>query len=633
MKTASDRHRCVPSPLAARHSPLATGAGVLLTLAALMAIVLGVCRLLSLWQLSFHVELAGREIATGQLESARARLTWLSGRWPRDPTVNFQLGFCHHALGDPDGALAALSRVPAGVPESDRATLLRARTLIEERGRFSEAERLLEPLGRSSPPTSAEARQWLIRLYYWEGRPRDIRRLLELEWSRGRYRAALLRESWRLDADPPFSGMIQDTLDRAANQSPGDERVWLGRANLAIRSGKLAEAARWLDRCLERGPDDTQVWRSRLDWALVADRADVARAALSHLPADALSPAEVLELRAWAASRLGERTQEQSALEQWVDLDPGASQALERLTHLALEGRKPERAAELRRRKAALDASRERYRQLLAVEPRMGTEEELGRIAEALGRWFEARGWYMLAMRRGPSRVALREARDRIERRMTPLPRDRVPGQSLDDLITVLDGVQPARQGPDLASSAPGSIPRFRDDASVSGLLFTYQSGRSPAHHLPETMGGGAALLDYDGDGWLDVYLVQGGVFPPGPRPRRRPMVIDCSEIEGTAASKTSRPASVLIVYREAMATAWPWAITTTTGTRTFSSPAGGPMPCSAMTGRDSWMRRRLRGWAATATGRPPRRSPTWMATATWTSSSATILTGIPTIR
>src|SRR5262249_54890091 len=33
---------------------------------------------------------------------------------------------------------------------------------------------------------------------------------------------------------------------------------------------------------------------------------------------------------------------------------------------------------------------------------------------------------------------------------------------------------------------------------------------------IPETIGGGIAVLDYYGDGWLDVYLVQGGPFPPG---------------------------------------------------------------------------------------------------------------------
>jgi hypothetical protein len=42
---------------------------------------------------------------------------------------------------------------------------------------------------------------------------------------------------------------------------------------------------------------------------------------------------------------------------------------------------------------------------------------------------------------------------------------------------------------------------------------------------MPETMGGGVGVLDYDGDGWLDVYAVQGGPFPDNadspPSPQR----------------------------------------------------------------------------------------------------------------
>jgi hypothetical protein len=58
----------------------------------------------------------------------------------------------------------------------------------------------------------------------------------------------------------------------------------------------------------------------------------------------------------------------------------------------------------------------------------------------------------------------------------------------------------------------------FRDDAETVGLRFTYDNGPSPARQLPETMSGGVALLDYDVDGWLDVYCVQGGAFPPDPQ-------------------------------------------------------------------------------------------------------------------
>src|SRR5262249_46755287 len=63
--------------------------------------------------------------------------------------------------------------------------------------------------------------------------------------------------------------------------------------------------------------------------------------------------------------------------------------------------------------------------------------------------------------------------------------------------------------------------PAFTDDAETAGLRFTFDNGATPSRQIPETMSGGVGLLDYDGDGWLDVYLVQGGPFPPAPTPPR----------------------------------------------------------------------------------------------------------------
>src|SRR5215471_6951596 len=47
--------------------------------------------------------------------------------------------------------------------------------------------------------------------------------------------------------------------------------------------------------------------------------------------------------------------------------------------------------------------------------------------------------------------------------------------------------------------------------ASASGIAWTHVSGRSPMAHLPETVGAGCAFLDYDNDGWMDIYLVNSG--------------------------------------------------------------------------------------------------------------------------
>ncbi|MFZ0641169.1 MAG: CRTAC1 family protein [Candidatus Acidiferrales bacterium] len=58
---------------------------------------------------------------------------------------------------------------------------------------------------------------------------------------------------------------------------------------------------------------------------------------------------------------------------------------------------------------------------------------------------------------------------------------------------------------------------------SVSGISWVHVAGISPQMYEPETLGAGCAFLDYDNDGWMDIYLVNSGKcdFYTPPRPLR----------------------------------------------------------------------------------------------------------------
>src|SRR5205823_6473104 len=56
----------------------------------------------------------------------------------------------------------------------------------------------------------------------------------------------------------------------------------------------------------------------------------------------------------------------------------------------------------------------------------------------------------------------------------------------------------------------------FEDGTAKVGIDFTHDIGPVGRYDMPEIMGSGAALFDFDNDGRLDVYLVQNG-GPHGP--------------------------------------------------------------------------------------------------------------------
>src|SRR6476620_8370947 len=90
-------------------------------------------------------------------------------------------------------------------------------------------------------------------------------------------------------------------------------------------------------------------------------------------------------------------------------------------------------------------------------------------------------------------------------------------GVSLGTVVLAQQAVPPTRQVPPASRDAAANV-RFADVTAESGLAaFRHVSGSADKNYIIEVTGSGVALLDFDGDGLLDIYLVNGSTLEPRP--------------------------------------------------------------------------------------------------------------------
>ena len=98
---------------------------------------------------------------------------------------------------------------------------------------------------------------------------------------------------------------------------------------------------------------------------------------------------------------------------------------------------------------------------------------------------------------------------------------------------------------PTETASSEGRI-HFVDDAERTGLKFEYSHGDDipgPGMRMFQFSGGGTGVLDYDRDGWPDVYLTQGGLWPVAESPM--PSDVLFRNLRGSSFENVSRPAAI----------------------------------------------------------------------------------------
>jgi enediyne biosynthesis protein E4 len=338
--------------------------------------------------------------------------------WKADPKgrIVYLLGSCELARGRNQAASEAWARVVPGSPFSERAIRGRMR-IVHESGQVAAAERLINDAAADPRDDRTALLVSLAPIYRELGRIEEAERLIEDRWEHlnalgeGALEPAiiLLQQHIELTLRAKPVGTLRVVLDRAAGLAPDDDRVWLGRANLAIRTGAYDEAGRWLDACQRLRPDDVPVWRARLRWGIATNRIDVVQQAMTHLPAADSMPAQLHRLNAWLASKRGDVATERRELDHAVAADPADLTALDRLAKLAEQDRQPARAAELLRQKAGIDRLLARYTELFERKQPIRDAVKMAGLAEQLGRRFEARVFLTVAILEEPDRTELRQ--------------------------------------------------------------------------------------------------------------------------------------------------------------------------------------------------------------------------------
>jgi tetratricopeptide (TPR) repeat protein len=362
------------------------------------------------------------EIKAGQYTIACRSLEKLLS-WKADPKggIVYLLGSCELARGRTQAAGEAWARIVPGSAYSEKAIRGRMR-LFHESGHLAAAERLIHDAAEDRRNDRTALLMLLVPIYVQQGRIDEAVRLIEARWEHLNKRVEgalepailLLWQHIELTSKPTPVETLRDFIDQAARLAPKDDRVWLGRANLAIRTGAYDEAGRWLDACQRLRPDDVPIWRGRLSWGIATGRIDVVEQALTHLPAAESRPAQLHRIHAWLASKRGDVETERRELERLLVADPADLTAVDRLARLAEGHGQPAQAAELRRKRDEIDRLRARYEKLYLRKQPLRDAVEMAHLAEQLGRRFEARAFLTLAISEDPDREDLRHDLERL---------------------------------------------------------------------------------------------------------------------------------------------------------------------------------------------------------------------------
>ena len=341
-------------------------------------------------------------------------------------------------------------------------------------------------------------------------------------------------------------------LEQFLKVEPDDPMPRLGLGRLALRANELEAAESHFRAVLERYPELSDAW-AWLGHALLKRPRESVESSMQtwkeQVPESASEHPETWVVRGLWAQRRRDWIGASRCFWEAVTRDPDHGVALYQLSVSLAAAGEGERAEPFRVRAAAVQELEQAASQLYEMSLSARRMARAAELCESLGRVWEAAAWcrellgYQAPPGIEPGRQPTQEeldafydARRRCQTvlaRVTPQVRREPPRvdpafdpakkTSLASIpIPAFDPVSPEELKSPAADLA--RQPAFVDVTRDMGIDFSYFNADDPStegRRMFEFTGGGVTVLDYDQDGWPDLYFTQGCAWPPDPEQSR----------------------------------------------------------------------------------------------------------------
>lgn len=342
--------------------------------------------------------------------------------------------------------------------------------------------------------------------------------------------------------------LAQGEIERIRRANPQDLSINLPLAIHAREQGQFDQASRLLAALIAQQPTLLEA-RLQQGWLLLNTDPNGLAAWADTLPGEAFEHPDAWYLIGQAAQKRGDDKPAIRCALEAIARDPDHLQAHLTVAQLVRRDGHGDRAQAFAQRAELLQQLNLALEQIYTSRRYLPPVEEAARLAYQLGRMWEAVGWSAYALSvdsklEWPQSI-LEEVRTRIEpnspRTLAEFNLAALATWKQEYPLPSRAAAQPDRSELSRATSATGGTSRgepagngvakqgtisFEDVADAAGVHFTLaQPPRSAGggKRMFESTGSGAGAIDFDSDGWCDLFVAQASTHPPGEeRPARK---------------------------------------------------------------------------------------------------------------